>query len=387
MSINVGAIFWLYSIPTHEFIVVILFSSFLMWLSSLPYIITKSKIVFLFSWVVFEFIFTKWDLACPWLTFGNVMGNQWYLVQWYSVVGVYGGSLWIICIGILIHLIFKNKNKTSYMVILICMMTLPVISVCSLFKYENEDYGTYSVLCFIPSYDYSNFEKTKKLSKFIYDSDQKFDFILTPELFYNDIIFAELKKPTFGSFYNSIFKNNVNANIFFGADIKSNSNLFNGTVLVTNNSVLFKSKKKYVPITEYTPPLLVPIFGKSFYTKNVSDDTKLIYSETNIFPFLCHEILFSDFVVSNVKNSPFIILSTSEAFIKSSLGKKQYLNIVRLRAIETNKYLIKCSNKGISCVISPKGILTERFKEEFNTTLVPIKNKKTPYSKIGDILF
>ncbi|TVQ10240.1 MAG: hypothetical protein EA361_14330 [Bacteroidetes bacterium] len=59
---------------------------------------------------------------------------------------------------------------------------------------------------------------------------------------------------------------------------------------------------------------------------------------------------------------------TSEEFTgKSFMGKRQYLNLVRLRAIETNRNIIKCSNNGLSAVINEKGKVTYKISNEFET--------------------
>ena len=381
IAVNIGSIFWLYSIPFHRFVSIILFSSFLMLISSSILLFTKSKVGFLLCWVFFEYLFTKWDLAWPWLTLGNVMGNQWYLVQWYSVFGVYGGSIWIICIGMSIYSISKNKNKIINIALLSLLFLLPIYSLISIFFTETTNSIKYKAVCFTPLYEYSNYERTKSLAKYVNSSPELFDFVITPELFYNDISLSDLDKPAFESFYKIIFEKNIDTKIFIGSDIKNNDNLFNGTLFINHNSFFFKSKKKYVPITEYTPTLLSPIFGSSFYTKNISDDTDCIYTESNIIPILCYEILFSDFVAKKVKYNSFILLSTSENFIKNSFGNEQYLNIVRLRAIENSKYLIKCSNGGISCLISPRGFVINELDSEFNTISIPERLNESFYSK------
>ena len=66
----------------------------------------------------------------------------------------------------------------------------------------------------------------------------------------------------------------------------------------------------------------------------------------------------------------------------SYYGEKQYTNIIRLRAIENQKYLIKCSYNGKSYIISPKGDVIQHLNNNINFAQIPTNNKPTIYQKI-----
>ncbi len=66
----------------------------------------------------------------------------------------------------------------------------------------------------------------------------------------------------------------------------------------------------------------------------------------------------------------------------SSFGKKQYLNIVKLRAIENGRYILKCSNQGISCVINQKGNITKRITKDVENVRVLKTGENTFYQKL-----
>ena len=58
----------------------------------------------------------------------------------------------------------------------------------------------------------------------------------------------------------------------------------------------------------------------------------------------------------------------------SHFAKLQYLNIIRLRAIENNKNILKCSTAGYSCIINEKGDITKKIKNEIeNNKIYKIK--------------
>src|SRR5665213_2794099 len=59
-------------------------------------------------WIGYEYLHQTWDLAFPWMTLGNgfAVSHQW--VQWYEYTGVYGGTIWIWLVNILIFLIYAG---------------------------------------------------------------------------------------------------------------------------------------------------------------------------------------------------------------------------------------------------------------------------------------
>ena len=67
-------------------------------------------------WIAFEYLQFTWDINFPWLNLGNSFARCPALVQWYSVTGIEGGTLWILLSNILIYflIVALNKNKTAF---------------------------------------------------------------------------------------------------------------------------------------------------------------------------------------------------------------------------------------------------------------------------------
>ena len=68
-----------------------------------------------FYWIAFEFLQFKWDINFPWLNLGNSFAAYPQLIQWYSVTGMEGGTLWILLSNILIYflIITTHRNKAA----------------------------------------------------------------------------------------------------------------------------------------------------------------------------------------------------------------------------------------------------------------------------------
>jgi apolipoprotein N-acyltransferase len=135
---NISATFWLIKVDSYYSIYAFIVNSFLLFF---PFALTifisnRTKhypFIFIFSWVLWEWILSKWDLAWPWLNFGNVMSNQWYLIKWYSVLGTYSGSIWLLTVGFLLYSILLRRNVKKKSVQLLFLLILPVYS---LFNYS-----------------------------------------------------------------------------------------------------------------------------------------------------------------------------------------------------------------------------------------------------------
>ncbi len=58
-------------------------------------------------WISFEYAHYHWEIEWPWLTLGNGFANNVSLIQWYSWTGVFGGSLWVLTVSILLFRFLK----------------------------------------------------------------------------------------------------------------------------------------------------------------------------------------------------------------------------------------------------------------------------------------
>jgi apolipoprotein N-acyltransferase len=60
-------------------------------------------------WMTFEYIHLRWDITWPWLSLGNVFANEIEIIQWYEYTGVFGGTLWVLIVNILLFQIMQKK--------------------------------------------------------------------------------------------------------------------------------------------------------------------------------------------------------------------------------------------------------------------------------------
>ncbi len=53
-------------------------------------------------WIGFEYLHLNWDVSWTWLTLGNAFAERSFMVQWYEYTGVFGGTIWVLLMNLLI---------------------------------------------------------------------------------------------------------------------------------------------------------------------------------------------------------------------------------------------------------------------------------------------
>ncbi len=75
---------------------------------------------------------------------------------------------------------------------------------------------------------------------------------------------------------------------------------------------------------------------------------------------ICYEDAFGEEVIGDLPQAAYLVNVSNDAWFGDSLAPHQHLQIARLRALETGRYLLRATNTGISAIIGPKGELLAR---------------------------
>jgi apolipoprotein N-acyltransferase len=141
-SYNLGTTWWIWNADKGGAVLAILANSLLMTIAFQIYHLVHKKlgnkwqiIAFASTWLCFEYLHFHWELSWPWLTLGNVFAVSPSLVQWYSITGVLGGSLWILIVTMLLFRIATNKSVNQKKNALIFGLALFVPIIISLISY------------------------------------------------------------------------------------------------------------------------------------------------------------------------------------------------------------------------------------------------------------
>jgi apolipoprotein N-acyltransferase len=102
---------------------------------------------------------------------------------------------------------------------------------------------------------------------------------------------------------------------------------------------------------------------------------------------ICYEDAFPREIARALPAAAFLVNVSNDAWFGDTIAPHQHLEIARMRALETGRYLLRGTNTGVTAVIDHRGrILGQSAQFEANslrTGLVP-RTGITPYTRLGD---
>ena len=150
-------------------------------------------------------------------------------------------------------------------------------------------------------------------------------------------------------------------------------------------------KINLVPFGEFIPPM----FGwVNRITKEIGDFVP--GERVVVFPvdghklgaFICYESVFPDLVRQFVHGGAEVLVNLSnDGYFGHSFAHQQHLEIVRMRAAENRRWLLRATNDGITAAIDPACRVVERMPAFVQTAgLLPYNYERaeTPYTRHGD---
>jgi apolipoprotein N-acyltransferase len=105
---------------------------------------------------------------------------------------------------------------------------------------------------------------------------------------------------------------------------------------------------------------------------------------------ICFEIVFPGLSRSLVKNGAGLLVNlTNDAWFGKSSAAYQHFTMAVFRAVENRRSLVRCANTGISGFVDPVGRIvaqTDLFVDAVVDRDVPVMNRTTLYTRVGDLL-
>lgn len=436
---NVGTTWWVYYASEGGAYMAFFANSLLMALAFLFYHLLKRKLgskwngpILICVWLSFEFLHFHWELSWPWLTLGNVFAPRVSWVQWYSITGVLGGSLWILVINLILYkLVVKPGNvfKNTYFILALVILILP-LSLSWILYFSKSIEGTpYNVAIIQPNIDpYGEkfvLDNDEQLKAILDQADQavsrETQLVIAPETSLyptSNIYEMGLRKEIFFHIINEHRAKWANAGLLIGAstfrvfDHKNSAASkfipqlnayvedYNSSVLFDNTpnpKIIHKSKLvlgvekiPFVGMFPFLEKLAVEMEGGSG-SLGTEDEPKIFEKNRVKFsPVICYESVYGGFLAKQARNgSQFIAIITNDGWWKDTPGYKQHFQLARLRAIENNKYVVRSANTGTSGIISNRGDVLKQtgwwVKDQFNYT-IQLNSKKTLYQVLGDFI-
>ena len=168
---------------------------------------------------------------------------------------------------------------------------------------------------------------------------------------------------------------------------------FNSVVSVGSKRAIYH-KRHLVPFGEYLPlksvfQPVVDFFGLpvSSFDRGPDHLDSLEVAGQLVGVSICYEAAFGADIIKALPAATLLVNVSNDAWFGDSKAPHQHLEIARLRARETGRYLLRATNTGVSAIIDPHGAIVTRSKQ-FETAVVegvvlPMTGA-TPYVRYGD---
>ncbi|MDF2446389.1 MAG: apolipoprotein N-acyltransferase [Moraxellaceae bacterium] len=153
-------------------------------------------------------------------------------------------------------------------------------------------------------------------------------------------------------------------------------------------------KQRLVPFGEYIPLETwlrgaIPFFDMPMtsFTEGSDRQAPLQVQKMTLGPMICYEIAYPDLVRRLAAASDVLATISNDGWFGGSIGPHQHFQMVRMRAVENGREVIRATNNGISAIIDARGQVRERapqFQRLVLRTSVNGYRGLTPYMVMGN---
>lgn len=126
-------------------------------------------------------------------------------------------------------------------------------------------------------------------------------------------------------------------------------------------------KQRLVPFGEYIPLEdwlrgAIPFFDMPMtsFTEGPPDQAPLRVQKLALGPMICYEIAYPDLVRRIAGSSDVLTTISNDGWFGRSIGPHQHFQMVRMRALENGREVIRATNNGISAIIDSRGRVREQ---------------------------
>lgn len=433
---------WMYSSTIIGSLLAHLFNASYMTLVLHGYTLTKrnamlrpfSALALATMWLSMEFIHLRWELSWPWFTLGHVFSEKTDWIQWYAFTGSMGGSLWVLVTNLLFAQFIRSAMRAAKHQIILKWFLAFLISVGTPIgiSYSMKNQASHAdalrLMIVQPNIDprtekFDGLSQQAQLDKAIrlirQCMHESVELIMLPETLITDPIEEDslLQSQWIQQLMESVSGAQKTA-VLTGAFTKRSHSipeadrsalindtegpdyvLYNSILLLTDDNVQVYHKTRLVPLVEKQPfyDAMKPIrrfveqSGGFFGRYGTHNETAAFYLRgIQLTPLICFESVFGAYTATAVADGAgAIVLVTNDGWWSTQGGYRQHLAYARLRAIETNRYVARAANTGVSALIDARGKLinTLPYGQEgcFKASLY-LHHERSFYSRFGDYI-
>lgn len=311
-------------------------------------------------WVAIEW--THSYTGFEWLNLGNAAGDMPLLLRLAPVTGVWGLSFCLALIAAVVaSLVLRlQRHPAVWLLALPCLLLLPDLPAAGK--------GTANAVVVQPNLDDDAvwtpelFDATRRRMQFLSVSvagrDRSTAIIVWPEVpapFYES-------DPDFTGLLSSVAKQS-SAAVLAGVVARNSAGAPLNSALLTGedgNRIGRYDKVNLVPFGEFVPwPFTLIIRKISTEAGDFAPGAGIVVSRLDghsIGTFICYESVFPGYIRGFAASGAQVLFNISnDSWFGKSAARYQHLLIVRMRAAENSRWIVRATNDGITGVIDPAG--------------------------------
>ena len=377
-----------------------LFPALMAWATARARIVAGSRFylaAFPAAWVLSEWVRSWLFTGFPWLNLGYSQIDS-PLSGFAAILGVYGvGWLAALSAGLLSWLISRGKGAHFFVPAGLLLLWVSGFALSN--HHWTEPAGNRLVATLVqgnipqelkwkPEQQQATLERYVQLSREHFDSD----IIVWPETaipaFY-DQVEADFIEPL----REELAQHDVS--LVTGVPVldRSHWNYYN-SVISLDQPGRFYYKVHLVPFGEFLPlrDWLAGILGflpvpQADFSAGELQQPLLEAAGYPIGTSICYEIAFGEQLIKALPDAAFLVNVSNDAWFGDSLAPHQHLEMARMRARESERYVLRATNTGISAIIDADGALlvrSQQFKTQAITGELQPRMGATPYVRWGN---
>ena len=217
----------------------------------------------------------------------------------------------------------------------------------------------------------------------------------------NVIVWPESSIPAYLSEVNEIFlmplnqlAQQHNTDLIVSLPIDSASGERYNAAMTLGSHIADYRKKHLLPFGETMPwqPLSGFILSQlklrlGDFTAGASNQPLLSAGGYSFITSICYEDVFGDYAIKGLENAAYLVNVTNDGWFGNSIEPHQHLQMARMRALETGRFLLRSTNTGLTAIIAPNGSIIQQLPlfevAVLSDNIIPMRGL-TPYAKIGD---
>ncbi|MCK5498611.1 MAG: apolipoprotein N-acyltransferase, partial [Gammaproteobacteria bacterium] len=170
---------------------------------------------------------------------------------------------------------------------------------------------------------------------------------------------------------------------------------YNGIIIIgSTNDTYYKQHLvpfgEYLPFDDWLRPILnlMKIPMSDFSAGPIHKPVVRAANEI-IGVSICYEDVFGEEIIRALPEATILVNISNDAWFGDSIAPHQHLQMARMRALETGRYMLRSTNTGVSAIINEKGMITTsspQFIPHVTSDKVKAFEGSTPYTRFGNWL-